>query len=62
MPPWKYRNIWIVDPLEAKITVLLWEEGLYEETVFVGNQAIASPTLPALTLTVEQILAAGNVT
>ncbi|MGA7934641.1 MAG: Uma2 family endonuclease [Kovacikia sp.] len=52
---------WIVDPLEAKVTILLWEEGLYEETVFVGNQPIASPTLPDLTLTVEQILAAGTV-
>jgi Uma2 family endonuclease len=52
---------WIVDPLEAKVTILRWEEGLYEETVFVGNQAIAALTLPSLTLTVEQILAAGTV-
>lgn len=50
---------WIVDPLEAKVTLLLWEEGLYEETSFVGDQAIASPTFPDLNLTVEQILAAG---
>jgi Uma2 family endonuclease len=52
---------WIVDPLEAKVTILRWEEGLYEETVFVGNQAIASLTLSSLTLTVEQILAVGTV-
>ena len=52
---------WIVDPLTAKVTVLRWEEGLYEETVFAGEQAIASPTLPELTLTVAQILAAGTI-
>lgn len=50
---------WIVDPLEAKVTLLLWEEGWYEETVLTGKQAIASPTFPELSLTVEQILAAG---
>ncbi|HEY9848566.1 MAG TPA: Uma2 family endonuclease [Leptolyngbyaceae cyanobacterium] len=52
---------WIVDPMESKVTVLLWEEGLYEETVFMGNQNIVSRTFPELTLTVEQVLAAGNV-
>ncbi|PSB29098.1 Uma2 family endonuclease [Stenomitos frigidus] len=52
---------WIVDPLTAKVTLLRWEEGLYEETVFVDQQSIASPTLPNLTLTVAQILAAGTV-
>lgn len=52
---------WIVDPMESKVTVLLWEEGLYEETVFIGNQNIVSRTFPELTLTVEQVLAAGNV-
>lgn len=52
---------WIVDPMESKVTVLLWEEGLYEETVFTGNQNIVSRTFPELTLTVEQVLAAGNV-
>jgi Uma2 family endonuclease len=52
---------WIVDPLEAQVTLLQWEEGWYEETVLVGDQAIASPTVPELALTVEQILAAGRV-
>lgn len=51
---------WIVDPLESKVSVLLWNDGLYEETVFVGHQAIKSRTFPELQLTVEQILAAGN--
>ncbi|XWK90797.1 MAG: Uma2 family endonuclease [Phormidium sp.] len=52
---------WIVDPMKSKVTVLLWEEGLYEETVFMGNQNIVSRTFPELTLTVEQVLAAGNI-
>jgi Uma2 family endonuclease len=51
---------WIVDPLEAKITLLAFNEGLYDETVLAGNQALVSPTFPQLNLTAEQILAAGN--
>ncbi len=51
---------WIVDPLESKVTVLVFNEGLYDEAVFGGNQAMVSPTFPELNLTVEQILAAGE--
>lgn len=51
---------WIVDPLENKVTVLVLDEGLYEERVFVGNQAIVSPTFPELVLECDRILAAGN--
>jgi Uma2 family endonuclease len=52
---------WVVDPLAAKVTLLRWEDGLYEETVLAGSQSIASPTLPEIPLTVEQIFAAGAV-
>ncbi len=41
---------WIVDPIEEKITVLNLVEGLYEETVFEKNEAIASPILSQLSL------------
>jgi Uma2 family endonuclease len=51
---------WIVDPLESKVTVLVFNEGLYDEAVFGGNQALVSPTFSKLNLTVEQILAAGE--
>ena len=51
---------WIVDPLEAKVTRLLWEEGLYEETVLTDNQPLPSATFPELALTVNQIFAAAN--
>ncbi|ASC74037.1 hypothetical protein XM38_050110 [Halomicronema hongdechloris C2206] len=33
---------------------------MYEEAVFGGNQPLVSPTCPELTLTVEIILAAGQ--
>jgi Uma2 family endonuclease len=52
---------WIVDPIESKVTILLWEEGLYEDTEFTGSQQIVSRTFPEISLTVEQILEAGNI-
>ena len=51
---------WIVDPLESKVTVLTFNEGLYDETVCVWDQPLVSPTFAELSLTMEQILAAGN--
>jgi Uma2 family endonuclease len=51
---------WIIDPIESKVTVLLWEEGLYEEREFAGNQQIVSRSFPELVVTVEEVLAAGN--
>ena len=51
---------WIVDPLALKVSVLCWEDGLYEELVFAGEEVIASKTFPELMLTVAQVLAAGD--
>lgn len=51
---------WILDPLEAKISILLLEEGLYEQTVLSGNQQIVSRTFPELALAPEQVFSAGN--
>jgi Uma2 family endonuclease len=51
---------WIVDPLELKVTVLVFNEGLYDETVFSGDQPLVSSMFPDLTLTVDHILAAGE--
>ncbi len=47
---------WIVDPMQQKLTVLEWVEGLYEEQVYAGEKAIASPVLGALNLTTTQLL------
>ncbi len=51
---------WIVDPLAQKITVLEWVDGLYEEQVFHGDEAIASRLFPDVTLTVTQVLVSEN--
>lgn len=47
---------WIVDPAEQKITVLLLVDGLYEETVYEGDEALRSQVFPELALTVNQVL------
>jgi Uma2 family endonuclease len=52
---------WIVDPLEGKITVLLLEEGFYEETVFTADLKIVSQTFPELAIAPHQVFRAGNI-
>jgi Uma2 family endonuclease len=47
---------WIVDPIERRVTVLEWVEGLYEEQVFTGNNLIVSTVLGDLELTVDRVL------
>jgi hypothetical protein len=42
-----------------KVSGLYWEDGLYEECVFVWEEAIASKTFLELKLTVNQVLSAG---
>jgi Uma2 family endonuclease len=46
---------WIVDAIAQKVTVLEWLEGFYEEKVYEGDQAIASPLFP-IQLTSAQVL------
>ncbi len=46
---------WIVDPQSNKITILVLNEGLYEETVFGEDKRIISPTFIELELTAETI-------
>ena len=48
---------WIADPINQKVTVLEWVNGLYEEQVYQGNQAILSSLFPDLALTAAQVLA-----
>jgi Uma2 family endonuclease len=47
---------WIVDPIQQRLTVLEWVEGLYEEKVYTEDNLIASPLLGNLELTTAQIL------
>ncbi|WP_416674446.1 Uma2 family endonuclease [Egbenema bharatensis] len=48
---------WIVDPLEAKITLCMLEHRFYDSTEFRGDDLIQSPTFPDLNLTAAQVLA-----
>jgi Uma2 family endonuclease len=54
---------WIVDPMQQKVTVLEWVEGLYEETVYAVDspsaelsEGITSALFGVLNLTAAQIL------
>ncbi|QQE63711.1 hypothetical protein GFS31_03800 [Leptolyngbya sp. BL0902] len=51
---------WIIDPTAQKVTVLAWVDGLYEEQVYVGDQAIQSPHWSPLTLEAAMVLTAGR--
>lgn len=51
---------WIVDPIAQKVTVLEWVDGLYEEQVYQGEQAIVSPQFDTLNLTAASLLSAGR--
>ncbi|NMF61165.1 Uma2 family endonuclease [Pseudanabaena yagii] len=46
---------WIVDPLEAKVSVLINSDGWYDVTEFYGDELIISPTFPELKLTPRTI-------
>jgi Uma2 family endonuclease len=48
---------WIVDPLQNQVMLAALESGLYNSTVFQGDEVIQSPLFANLTLTAAQILA-----
>ena len=48
---------WIIDPQINRVTVLILNEGLYEETSFEAEQTIASLVFPQLQLTAKEIFA-----
>jgi len=47
---------WIIDPISNKVSILELVEGLYEETVYQGDEVLRSPLLPELSVTANQIL------
>jgi Uma2 family endonuclease len=58
---YEWREIpeyWIVDPVEEKVTVLFLTENGYEETVFVGNDVVKSPTFKGWNLKANEMLSA----
>jgi len=46
---------WIVDPLISRVTILVLNEGLYDERIFENDNAIASPLFPQLQLTANNV-------
>ena len=46
---------WIVDPELSKVTVLSLVDGLYEETIFEGEQKITSDVIPQFSLTAARL-------
>jgi Uma2 family endonuclease len=46
---------WIVDPAQKQVLILTLVEGFYDEAICKGDQPLASPTFPTLTLTPDQI-------
>ena len=51
------KEYWIVDPNNDKVTVLVWADGLYEETTFQGDQLLQSSLFSEIDLTAAQVLA-----
>lgn len=49
---------WIVDPIEAKVTVCTLQDGLYDLEEFRGGDCIISTIFPELQLTVDQLFKA----
>ncbi|MEB3885275.1 Uma2 family endonuclease [Lyngbya sp. CCY1209] len=54
---------WIIDPMQQQVTVFTLSTGLYEEAIFKGDSAIASPLLSQFNqpsaLTAEKIFQVG---
>lgn len=47
---------WIVDPETQQITLCLWVNGMYEDTVYSGQKSIQSTLVPSFALTPADIL------
>ncbi len=47
---------WIVDPVVERVTVLTWEEGLYEEQVYGRGELIQSSVIEGDSLSVNRLL------
>ncbi|MEO0395690.1 MAG: Uma2 family endonuclease [Cyanobacteria bacterium P01_A01_bin.137] len=45
------EDYWIVDPETRQITICHWDNGMYEDTVYQGDEILKSPLVPDLDLT-----------
>ncbi len=48
---------WIIDPEMQQMTVCLWVNGQYEDTIYTSDTAIVSTVIPGFGLSAAQILA-----
>ncbi|MBW4551112.1 MAG: Uma2 family endonuclease [Aphanocapsa sp. GSE-SYN-MK-11-07L] len=51
---------WIIDPEMEQITLCLWVNGQYEDTVYAGDAAIVSTVVPSFDLSPAQVFAFGQ--
>lgn len=51
---------WIIDPEMQQITLCLWVNGQYEDTVYTGDTPIKSTVVPGFDLSAAQVLAFGQ--
>lgn len=51
---------WIIDPELQQLTLCLWVNGQYEDTVYKGDTPIKSTVIPSFDLSTDQILAFGQ--
>ncbi|HIK53779.1 MAG TPA: Uma2 family endonuclease [Synechococcales cyanobacterium M55_K2018_004] len=54
------NEYWIIDPELQQVTVCLWVNGQYEDTVYQGDTPIQSTVVPDFKLSAAQILAFGQ--
>ena len=50
---------WIIDPEEQRITICLWVNGQYEDTIYTGDAQLHSSVVPDFSLSASQILSFG---
>ncbi|NJK64292.1 MAG: Uma2 family endonuclease [Synechococcaceae cyanobacterium SM2_3_1] len=50
---------WIIDTMQAQVTILSLVDGFYEESSFQGEDRLISQVFPTLELTAKQVLQAG---
>ncbi len=48
---------WLIDPSAEKITILTFNEGLYDERIFTQEEKLVSQQFPELTLTPQDLFA-----
>jgi Uma2 family endonuclease len=55
---WGIPEYWIIDPERAKVTVLVLVDGVYQESVYTGDQWVLSTVFPELRLKASSLLTA----